>query len=202
MKRQNKPEEVAKGKTEKALARDEEVRSQIVARVREDSEKSIKLTAVDSLGALIPGAEPDMIDRLLAVLQGDERYQDVKLITNSRGVRYLYSETFMTRTYAEVLARIEANDPLLTIAETVRDQSRIFRRPTNSRLFDAPVFRIDTESLDEYVAELLRRPEFADIKLIRASTGAPYLYSDIYIKSEEWVKSIVEREEVWKPENP
>ncbi len=184
------------------LARDEEVRSQIVARVREDSEKSVKLTAVNSLGALIPEAEPDRIDRHLAVLQGDERYQDVKLITNSRGGRYLYSGTFMTRTYAEVLARAEANDPLLTIAETVRDQSRIFRRPTNSRLFDAPVFRIDTESLDVYVAELLRRPEFADIKLIHASTGAPYLYSDIYIKSEEWVKSIVEREEVWKPENP
>ncbi len=195
MKRQNKPGKVAKGNTGEVLAK-------IAAKVREDSEYSVKLTSVDSLGALIPGVEPDRIDRHLAVLQEDKRYQDVKLITNSRGGRYLYSENFMTGTYAEVLARVEANDPLLTIAETVRDQTRIFHRPTNSRLFEAPVFRIDTKSLEEYITELLRKPEFSDIKLIHASTGALYLYSDIYIKSEELVKAIVEREEVWKPENP
>lgn len=195
MKSKSKPEEVAKVKTEEVLAK-------IAAKVREDSENSVKLTTFNSLEALIPGAEPERIDRHLAVLQGDERYQDVKLITNSRGGRYLYSGTFMTGTYAEVLARVEANDPLLTIAETVRDQSRIFRRPTNSRLFDASVFKIDTESFDEYLAELLKRSEFADIKLIHASTGASYLYSDIHIESEELVKAIVEREEVWKPENP
>lgn len=195
MARKSKPEVAEKIKTGKVLAR-------ITAKVREDSETSVKLTAVESLGALIPGDKPDRIDRCLAVLQGDRRYQDVKLITNSRGGRFLYSESFMTRTYAEVLARVEANDPLLTIAETVRDQSRIYSHPTNSRLFEAPVFRIDPRYFDDYAAELIKKPEFADIKLIRASTCALYLYSDIYIKSEEWAEAVVEREEVWKPENP
>ena len=195
MERKSKSEVAEKRKNGKILAK-------IAAKVRDDSEYLVKLTAVESLEAIISRDEPDRIDRHLAVLQGDKRYQDVKLVTNSRGGRFLYSETFMTGTYAGVLARVEANEPLLTIAETIRDQSRIFRRPTNSRLFDAPVFRIDPRSLDEYIAELTGKPEYGDIKMVHASTGVCYLYSDIYIKSEEWVKSIVEREEVWKPENP
>ena len=184
------------------LAFAEEVRSQIVSKVREDSGKLIKLTAVTSLGALIPGAETDKIDVHLSAILKDERYQDVKLITNSKKTRYLYSENAITQTYAEILARAGANDPVATIAETVRDESRIYPRPTKVDLFTVEIFNINPDRLGEYIAELVKNPEYGDIKQLKASTGATYLYSTLYIKSEDWVKYMVEWEEVGRHQNP
>lgn len=179
----------------------DEVRSRIAAQVRDDSSKTVKLTPVGALGTLIPGAEPDKIDAHLTLLLSDEVYGDVRLITNGKGVRFLYSEASMTRTYAEILARAEAKDPCETLAATIRDDSRIYPRPTRLEIFNAPVFGIDPDDLDRLVREVANRPQYKDIKLVKASTGAVYLYSDLYLGA-DWVTATVEWEEVGKYQNP
>ena len=47
----------------------------------------------------------------------------------------------------------------------------------------------------------LERQEFQDIKPIHASTGARYLYSNLYM-DEDYAISLVEWEEVERDENP
>ncbi len=179
----------------------EEVNLQIVERVREDSQKKLELTKVNALGILIPGAEPDRVDRHLLLLLDDERYPDIHLVSNSRSTRYLYSDRFMTATYAGVLASAQAADPLATIAAVVREESRIYPRPTAVSVFAAPVFNIDPAEIERYADELTKKPEFADIKTCVASTGALYLYSEAYL-GRDWVRATVEWEEVGRALNP
>ncbi len=182
------------------LARGEEIRELIAERVRADSSSRQHLTPLNDFG-MIPGAEPENIGKHLDLLLDDDRYSDVKLISNSRGSRYLFSEQHMTSTYANVLARAEANDPLGTIVTTVREDSRIYPRPTSLGTFAAPIFGMDARQLGRYAEEIASRPEYADIKVEKASNGAVYLYSTQYLDP-NWVKSTVEWEEVGKYENP
>jgi hypothetical protein len=178
----------------------EEVRGQIAGRVREDSSKKKRLTPVSALG-MIPGAEPDKINDHLMLFRNDERYQDLRVVADTRGTRYLYSEAGITGTYAAVLARAEANDPVATIAATVRDESRIYPRPTSLRTFQAPIFNINPTELEKYAVEVMQRPENKDIKSLLASTGTLYLYSETYLNP-DWVRATVEWEEVGRYLNP
>jgi hypothetical protein len=178
----------------------EEVRSQIADRVRDESSKKKRLTPINAL-AVIPGAEPDKIDTHLMFFKNDERYKDLRVVSNSRNTRYLYSEESITATYAGVLAQAESNDPVATIAATVRDESRIYPRPTNLRTFAAPIFNINPNELERYASEVVQSPEYKDIKSLLASTGAMYLYSETYL-NRDWVKATVEWEEVGKHLNP
>ena len=182
------------------LLRGEEIRAQVADRVRADSSRKQKLTPLNSLG-MIPGAEPDKIEGHLTFLLDDERYADLRSVSNVRGSRYLYSEDHMTTTYANVLARAEASDPLGTIVTTVREESRIYPRPTTLTTFAAPVFNINAGDLERYANEIVSQPEYADIKLVRASNGAIYLYSQQFLNA-DWVKTTVEWEEVGKYQNP
>jgi len=182
------------------LLRAEETRAQVARRVRTDSSEKQRLTPLGDLG-MIPGAEPGKVEDHLNLLLDDERYKDLKLVSNSRGLRYFYSDAHMTATYATVLARAEANDPLGTIASTVREDSRIYPRPTSLGTFSAPIFNMDVRQLERYAEEIVSRPEFADIKITRASNGATYLYSEQFLDP-DWAKSTVEWEEVGKYDNP
>lgn len=183
------------------LAFEEEVKAQIVARVRSDSGTLARITPVDALGASVPGAEPERVDPLLAGIVIDERYKDIKLLSDGKGRRYLYSENGMTRSYAELLASVEGDNPVDTIAATVRSDSRTYPRPTNPSVFKAPVFKINPSNIEQHIRLLLSRPEYKDIKLVTASTGAAYLYSDLYLDP-DWVQTTVEWEEVGRYTNP
>lgn len=179
----------------------EEIQTGIAERVREDSQNLSKLTCVDSLCTPVSDLEPDRVQVILADMGKDDRYKDIKSLAASTGAVYLYSETYITKNYAEILARAEANDPCATIAATVRDESRIYPRPTNIELFKDRVFNIDPDEVETHITRTLEQQEFNDIKLILASTGASYLYSNLYM-SEDYAKSLVEWEEVEQYDNP
>jgi hypothetical protein len=169
--------------------------------VREDSNLA-KLTGVDRLDSLFP--EPltseQKID-LFTEMAKDDRYQDIQSLTAVTGAAFVYSETYMTRNYAEILARVEAKDPLVVISETVREESRVYPRPTAIELFREPVFGIGSTEIETHVAHLLEQPEFTDIKQVIASNGARYLYSELYM-SKDLASSTVEWLEVERFENP
>ncbi len=179
----------------------EEIQTWIAERVREDSHNLVKLTDVDSLGALGSDLAPDDLETNLADMVKDDRYKDIKSVAAPTGAVYFYSETYITKNYAEILARAEADDPCATIALTVREESKIYPRPTNIELFKDRIFNIDPDEFETHIARTLERQEFNDIKLINASTVARYLYSSLYM-SEDYAKSLVEWEEVEQYENP
>jgi len=183
------------------LARVEDVNTRVAEKVREDSRNLAKLTGVDSLGTLLPELEVDKIKANLKDMEKDDRYHDIKSVIASTGVVYLYSDLYITRNYADILVRAEANDPCATIAATVRDEARIYPRATKIEVFNNPVFNIDPDKLEGHLTITLERPEYNDIKRIYASTGALYLYSDLYI-NEDYARSLIEWDEVGQFENP
>lgn len=166
------------------LAENEEAGAVIAERIRDDSKRLAKLTSPAFLIQPDTENQIEQVEQVKAILEempSDERYQDIKSIPVPNKGNYYYSSRYITANYAEILARTEANDPCDQIAATVRNDSKIYPRPTGVSYFTDPVFGISLEKLDAYVDELLSRPEFKDIKLVRASNGAGYLYSDLYM---------------------
>lgn len=174
---------------EKILA--EETQGKIASKVREDSQARVQLTPVAVLSELVPDVPSERIEAYTAAMADDVRYQDVKSLRGPTGVEYLYSENHMTANYATLLARVETKDPHITIAETVREESRIYPRPTRVALFYEPVFQIEPVSMGTAVESIFGCEEYQDIKKIVASTGTIYLYSDRYMsapQAEHWVQ--------------
>ena len=177
----------------------EEVKFRIGTKVRADSKDSELLTPVDGLYAEIgwekSAYNPDEIRK-------DPRYEDIKTVTAATGEMFFYSTRHMSDYYALVLARVAGHDPCATIAETVRDESRIYPRPTCVQLFLEKIFGVKENDLKEVVCKTLQRPEFADIKMmVHPTTGAVYLYSDKYLDGERAFMEM-DYEEVVRPANP
>jgi hypothetical protein len=179
----------------------EELQVRIADKVREVSRSLAELTSTDSLRTLLPDLEATEIEDTLSAMAQDDRYGDIKLVTATTGAAYLYSDTHVTESYAKILARAAANDACATIAATVRDESRIYPRPTQIRLFREAVFNINPDELEIHVARTVGRPEYNDIKMIVASTEAVYLYSDLYLDPDQAL-ALVEWNEVGQHKNP
>ncbi len=177
----------------------EEVKFRIGQTVRADSRDSVSLTAVDALYVQL-GWDTETSNP--HALQEDARYADIRTVTASTGQVYFYSDVHMSANYALILARAAANDPCATIADTVRDASRIYPRPTNCQLFREKAFGINPDDLAATIAVIQQKPEYADIKkMVHPSTGAVYLYSDQFM-GEEQAWEIMDWEEVGRLENP
>ncbi|HSJ56564.1 MAG TPA: hypothetical protein VLC95_05260, partial [Anaerolineae bacterium] len=189
----------APGAEKSALA--EEIKARIVARVRLESGTQTRLTLLASLSALLTDLDVQDVRPYVEQIAADERYQDVRVVSAGGGPAYLFSERHITRNYAVLLARAEAGDPLATIAETVREESRLYPRPTNIDLFGAAPFNLDREAVEGYVADLLVDETYSDIRTYRASTGALYLYSENHM-TEALARAKAEWEEVGRYENP
>lgn len=178
----------------------EETQVKIADQVRRVSKESAQLIAAPALVEYVPDVPPSEIAEFVTAMASDPRYEDIHQVTGPAGVAYLYSETYLTNNYANLLARVESKDPCTAVAETVREESRIFPRPTKVELFYAPVFQIDPGQMETVVENTLRRPEFADIRKIVATTGAIYLFSDKYMEPGQ-AETLVRWEEVDKYRN-
>jgi hypothetical protein len=182
------------------LAMPEDIKPLIAERVRQNSRNSARLTGCKSIFATGTILETD-IETALSEMENDDSYGDIKRLCTAGGSTFLYSEKYITGNYAGILARAEANDPCATIAETVREESKLYPRPTSVDYFRQSIFKIDSNELNAHVAYMLTQTQFGDIKTINASTGAQYLYCDRYLTTDH-ARALVEWEEVGKFANP
>lgn len=190
--------------TEEAIAKSriEEVKFLLAEKVRADSKNDVALTSASELQALAPEMEQEGIAAVLDEMRTDDRYADIKQVTSPTGDVYYHSDRHMSGYYAVVLGRVAEKDPVATVAAMVRDESRIYPRPTCIEFFMEPMFGIPPSDLKAVFDELARRPEYGDIKLmVHPDTGAVYAYSSQYLSGDaafqkmHWV-------EVVKPANP
>jgi hypothetical protein len=179
----------------------EEVMFRIAVTVRQDSRDSTKLTPVSALAGVMADLELEDVAPALAALQQDERYQDIRSITLSDGTGCLFSSQFITDSYATLLTRTAGGDPCRTIAETVRDNARIYPRATELSLFIHRPFSMSREEIDAHVEQIQAAEEYKDIQSVKASNGAIYLFSDLHM-SPALAKSQAEWEEVEQYDNP
>jgi len=148
--------------------------------------------------AAAPGSLPsaEAIETLLAT----EAPDDVKLMRGASEI-YYFSEFSMTAAYAKHLFRVSEKDPPKLIADTARDESKTYPRPTLLRTFLDPPFTLSRDELDEALAAIARRPEFSDIRRCVASNGDEYVYSDAHL-SRPHAESLAEWASVGEKENP
>jgi hypothetical protein len=185
----------------------EEVLYRIATTVRQESKKTAKLTPLPALNAVLSDLQAEEAEQplsaapFLPLLQEDERYQDIMSISIPSGAVFLYSQQFITANYAQLLARTEGGDPLATIAETVREESRVYPRPTDIRLFTASPFDMAWDEIQVHMAQLLEQETYGDIVKLVASTGTVYLFSEKHM-TRAHARSLVEWEEVERYENP
>jgi hypothetical protein len=126
--------------------------------------------------------------------------EDLKKMEGSADV-YFFSDLSMTEAYAIHLFRINEKDPVKLIAETVRDESRIYPRPTPAETFRDPPFSLSARDIEESLGRMTLRPDLTDIKRTNASNGALYLYSSQFL-AEAQADALAEWFEVGIRENP
>ncbi len=181
----------------------EEAKSILAAAIRADSRDNVALTPLAALYALAPDTDRVIIDALLRGMQEEARFADIKTVKASNGDIYFHSEKYLVGNYAVTLLMAMAGDHFATIAETVREESRIYPRTTNIAIFrEQQVYGIPPLDLEAIIAEMLRKPECADIRrIVHPSTGAVHLYSNRFI-SEDRAWAMMDWEEVGRAENP
>lgn len=183
------------------LGRIEEARFAIVERIRSDSSR-IVLTPAADLEPLFPFPEPERRTALLAEIRADERFQDIQLVTGPGGEVYYHSDRYVSGNYGAIMMRARTGNPWWSIAELVRDRSRIMPSPTKVTVFDDPVFLLEPGRLEALVEELLTREGFEDVKrIVHPKTRAVYLYSTRYL-DERRAFDIMDWEEVGLLKNP
>jgi hypothetical protein len=183
------------------LGRLEEAKLEIVARIRSDSSR-IVLTTLEDLEPLFPFPEPERRAALLAEIRADERFQDIQSVTGPKGETYYHSDRYMSGNYGAIMMRARSGDPCWSIAELVRDRSRIMPAPTRTTVFDDPVFLLEPGRLGAILDELLAKEGYEDVKrIIHPKTKAQYLYSTRFLE-ERRALDIMDWEEVGMLKNP
>lgn len=162
-----------------------------------------KIRADSARTALSPAAElstlvPSGIDAVLLLEEGAG--DDIKVMRGSRD-HYYFSELSMTEPYARHLYRLAEKDPARLIADTTRDESKMYPRPTPVSMFCESPFSMARVDMDAAIAKMSIDPEYADIRTTAASNGDAYLYSATYL-SEAHASGLAEWASVGEKENP
>ena len=87
------------------------------------------------------------------------------------------------------------------IADTVRDESRIYPRPTPAYIFLDSPFNMTESQLDGVLWQISQRNDMTDIKNTTVSNGALYLFSTQYLTVAH-AETMAEWNEVGQAENP
>ncbi|WFA09992.1 hypothetical protein [Tissierella sp. Yu-01] len=144
--------------------------------------------------------EVDEVLPLLEELKGREEFSDIIMKKGAETI-YLFSVNYITLNYAKLMILVEEKDFFKMIAETVREESRIYPRPTDIKLFSKAPFKLSRDEFIQVYDELKKKEEYMDIKETRASNQALYLYSDKYMKN-AYARSLAEWVEVEAEQNP
>ncbi len=144
--------------------------------------------------------EVDEILPKIDELEAREEFSDI-CISKGKEKIYLYSDNYITKNYANMMIYVEEKDFFKMIADIVREESRIYPRPTDARLFNKAPFKLSKEQFYEVYKQLINKEEYKDIQEVKASNNALYLYSDKFMKKAH-ASSLAEWIEVEADQNP
>lgn len=163
----------------------EEVKHAMAEKIRRESRVATTLTPLSSMFAIFPDIKPVKICSLLNEMQTQLQYRDIKTVSAFSGELYLYCQLHITDKYATLLIRSAVNDACSTIVETVREESRIYPRPTKVSIFTSQVYGIPAATLHPCIVRVLNSPEYSDIrKLVHPESESEYLYSNLHMNEE------------------
>ncbi len=131
-------------------------------------QESLDLESTEELGSLLGNSELG------------ESYPDIRCL-QGRKASYYFSDQYISENYANMLMRVEEQDLAALVAGTIRDESRMYPRPTDARLFQAAPFKLSHEQVLGIVENMQKTEEYQDIHAITASNGAVYFFSSQHL---------------------
>lgn len=137
---------------------------------------------------------------LIDDLKTKEEFGDIKVVERENKI-FLFSENFISNNYANMMIMVEEKDLLKLVANTVREESKNYPRPTAFKLFSYAPFKITKEQLDEVIKQMENIEEYSDIKQVKTSNKKPYLYSEKFM-TKQHAYSLAEWTEVGQANNP
>jgi len=111
-----------------------------------------------------------------------------------------FSSQFMSESYARILIQRRA-DPMLLIAEIVRENSSIYPRPVPLDMFKHSPFDFTVEKIQAYLAQMAEWYEYSDIKQTTSSIGTVFLYSTLHLDP-DYASLLAEWVDVGQANNP
>lgn len=175
-----------------------EILEALVPAVRRASAEGRLVNLGDAAGECFPD-----LTREEAVLQLTELLpQTGELAVIGEGEKAcLYAREVMTDAYARMAYSSRESDVKAVIAGVVREDSRVYPRPTALKLFSFAPWEMSPETVQAALAEMAADPEYADIRQTAASDGQVYLYSTRHMVT-ELAESLAEWDAVEQFNNP
>ena len=173
---------------------EEEVLNKISKHIRNKSSQG-NIVEISELKAMDLELSEEEIDEKVEILKSDDQFNDIRILSGEEG-RYIFSDDSMTKKYATMMAKVEEDNLKELIAETVREDSKIYPRPTDIKVFKKSPFYLEDEVLNEVIDQMVEEENYKDINKVVASNGALYLYSNAHMEEDhaigltEWVEVI------------
>lgn len=114
---------------------------------------------------------------------------------------YLYDRTKMTDSYAHWAFLAAENNPLVTFADLVREDSRTYPRPMAQKSLSNEPFAMDAEAVESAYEQALSTAGYEDIQRTEASNGDVYYFSTTYLTSRQ-AEALAEWASVERVANP
>jgi len=129
-----------------------------------------------------------------------ERNEDLKEIKGKDGTPRYYSAQSLSETYARILIQRQEN-PLLLMAEIVRENSAIYPRPVPLDIFRESPFDLTEKEILDSLKKMAQQKEYQDIAQTMTSIGTLFLYSTQHLDS-DYASSLAEWLDVGQSNNP
>ena len=143
----------------------------------------------------------DQRSYLEAVLeQAFKKNEDLREISDKDGMLHYYSTQSLSETYARILL-MRGKDPLLLIAQIIRENSAIYPRPVPLDIFRESPFDLTPEEISECLKNMREGKEYQDIAQATTSIGTIFLYSNRHLDA-DYASMLAEWFDVGQANNP
>jgi hypothetical protein len=178
----------------------------VAAIIQEKSKAGQLVSAEELLSALNAkeGSRPEgdeeaaspeaLLDNMMA------EHKDLKEMRAKDGTSLYYSSMFMSDAYATLLMH-KKQGPVSLVADTVREDSDRYPRPTPLEVFKEPPFDLSQEEILSCLQEMSGQEEYQDISRVSTSIGHVFLYSSKYL-DRDYALMLSEWIDVGQFENP
>lgn len=149
--------------------------------VRQRTQQEAVVSAADCQGeplSLSEEAFQDLVQKLKK--SEDEAFSDLELLQGPKSL-YVYSSRHMSGAFARIQTRVRDKDAKATIAESVREESKIYPRPALRAQFLGEPFFLSEEEINHALEEMRDSEEFRDIQSCVTTDGTEYFYSEHYL---------------------
>lgn len=150
----------------------------LVEHIREFSRKG-RLIKKSELEREPINLKTSLVENFLEMLKKNEETSDINILIGKKEI-YLYSKEYLSDGYRDLLFNLEERKIEDVVAEIVRNESKIYPRPTSIEIFKLSPFNMVDLDMNIVIENVLKSGD-TDIKIIKASNGAKYLYSEKYM---------------------